>query len=641
MNISSIPASAISFQELFTQYSFQIPLTQRPYSWATDQWLAFQEEVMHAARTGADWVVGPLLFRADPQDQQQLELIDGSQRLVTFLLMTKALRHIKGAGSEALHLAVFRSCQWGADHDVLEQWILEEPVAVQSSTRSQMLILAALNHFRKWIDSGEVPVEKIQHVLDHQLRLDLHILPPASRTTFSNHQPMMGRPPTELDQILAFFSGLISPGLEADLLNRITTVGKSIRLSLGQAGLTGPEDEDKLFRVAFQVAYQAGEVRVRTAIPNLRKRYRIGFGDPGLSKDDRTEILDFLGMMEDFARHLVWIYQPSVVREETWPSWPTELLLPFRQCLDRLGRMPDIAATCALVLPLLTWMTKQVSYDERITRGMELLRLIETAHFRLTVLPRDQTRSRRPQWYFSNLGFTLWHHEKDEALYTEDSDYPFEGDILDWILQDLIKLVQRKGSDEQVIDALTLKPEEDFSFFWWPHGGLAWFLAEYEQHLRNGDGPPFIITERQASREDLDLKTPGKVVLGELWRWEDQAEVFGYSHHEKDRLGNFFLRDLTMDDRHPAVGLPDYIRVLQDANAVLRPEDQLLQVAELSEILQGARQRLQAQGIQPDQYPDLPRVVCNLREERLICFALERWAISAGEMMRNIEIGMP
>ncbi|MBK7341689.1 MAG: hypothetical protein IPJ06_00445 [Saprospiraceae bacterium] len=282
--------------------------------------------------------------------------------------MTKALRHIKGAGSEALHLAVFRSCQWGADHDVLEQWILEEPVAVQSSTRSQMLILAALNHFRKWIDSGEVPVEKIQHVLDHQLRLDLHILPPASRTTFSNHQPMMGRPPTELDQILAFFSGLISPGLEADLLNRITTVGKSIRLSLGQAGLTGPEDEDKLFRVAFQVAYQAGEVRVRTAIPNLRKRYRIGFGDPGLSKDDRTEILDFLGMMEDFARHLVWIYQPSVVREETWPSWPTELLLPFRQCLDRLGRMPDIAATCALVLPLLTWMTKQVSYDEETIR---------------------------------------------------------------------------------------------------------------------------------------------------------------------------------------------------------------------------------------------------------------------------------
>ncbi|MBK7341690.1 MAG: hypothetical protein IPJ06_00450 [Saprospiraceae bacterium] len=80
---------------------------------------------------------------------------------------------------------------------------------------------------------------------------------------------------------------------------------------------------------------------------------------------------------------------------------------------------------------------------------------------------------------------------------------------------------------------------EDSPFFWWPHGGLAWFLAEYEQHLRNGDGPPFIITERQASREDLDLKTPGKVVLGELWRWEDQAEVFGYSHHEKDRLGSF------------------------------------------------------------------------------------------------------
>lgn len=641
MNISPSPASAISFQELFAQYTFQIPLIHRPYSWATDQWLAFQEEVMHAAKTGADWLVGPLLFRADTHDPQQLELIDGSQRLVTLLLMMQALQELKGAGSHALSLSVFRSCQWGADHDVLEQWMLGEPSAFQSSTRSQMLIQAGIDHFRKWIDSGEVPVEKIQHVLDHQLRLDLHILPLASRTTFSPLQPMLGRPPTELQQILAFFSGLISPDLEADLLDRITTVGQSIRLSLGRAGLTGPEDEDKLFRAAFQVAYQAGEVRVRTAIPNLRKRYRIGFGDPGLSKDDRTEILDFLGMMDAFARYLVWISQSSVVREETWPSWPAELLLPFRQCLNRLGRIPDSSAIWALVLPLLTCMTEHDREDSRVTRGIQLLRLIETAHFRLTVLPRDQTRSRRPQWYFFNLGFTLWHHEKDEALYTEDSDYPFEGDILDWILQDLIKLVQRKGSDEQVIDALTLKPEEDFSFFWWPHGGLAWFLAEYEQHLRNGDGPPFIITERQASREDLDLKTPGKVVLDALWRWEDQAEVFGYSHHEKDRLGNFFLRDLTMDDRHPAIGLPDYIQVLQEANEALPAPYRLVQVDEFAEILKEAKDYLEREGFASDLYPELPKAFNDLREKRLIGFALERWPISMGKVMKNKSSRMP
>ena len=83
------------------------------------------------------------------------------------------------------------------------------------------------------------------------------------------------------------------------------------------------------------------------------------------------------------------------------------------------------------------------------------------------------------------------------------------------------------------------------------------------------------------------------------------------------------------------VRLPDYIQVLQEANAALPAPYRLAQVDELTGILAKARQRLQDQGIPPDRYPDLPRVVCDLREERMIRFALERWRISMGEVMKS------
>lgn len=619
-----------SLREVADQYDLYISALHRSYSWTSEQWSAFLDDLERVTRTAEDWCIGPLILRADPADTRRVELIDGYQRWVTLLLVEGAFQQQEASvGADPSRQALER-CDWGSDHAFITQLLSGTQTPHSPATRSEQLLLAAWQHIHRWMDSLGNHRHRVRNALVHQVRLGLCFLPRDGQSAVRFSEGMIGHAPTELQQILMVFSGLVAGRSDAALLERIASTGQSVRHALGRAGLTGPEDEDKLFRTAFQVAFQAGEVRVRTAIPWLRARYRPGFDDAVLSEEDRAEILEFLEMMESFARHLVWIYRPEAVDETEWPSWPG-----FRFCLEPLGRMPDSAATWALVLPLLTWMTNNESDTEGLARGMELLRLIQTAHFRLSVLPRDRTRGRQPAWYLSNLGFTLWHHRRDEPLYTEDSDLPFGGDILEWILQDLLQLVHRQGGDERVMDALTLAPGEDFSFFWWTDRGLAWFLAEYEQHLRDGQGPPFLLTERQASREDLDRKTPGKVVLGELWRWEDQAERFGYTHHEKQRLGNFFLRDLTMDDRHPAVGLSDYCRVLQDANAALRPEDQLVQVAELAGILVEAQGRLQAQGLRPDQYPDLPRAVCDLREERMIRFALARWGISTGEVMKN------
>lgn len=625
-----------SLREVADQYDLHISALHRSYSWTTEQWSVFLDDLERVTLSGEDWCIGPLILRADPADTRRVELIDGYQRWVTLLLVEGTFRQQEASDGVDSSRQAMERCDWGSDHPFIAQLLSGTQTPHSPATRSEQLLLAAWRHILRWVDRLGNHRQRVRDALHHQVRLGLCFLPRDGQSAVRFSEGMIGCAPTELQQILMVFSGLVAGASDAEFLDRIASAGQSVRHALGRAGLTGPEDEDKLLRTAFQVAFQAGEVRVRTAIPWLRARYRAGFDDAVLSEEDRAEILKFLEMMESFARHLVWIYRPEAVDETEWPSWAG-----FRSCLEPLGRMPDSSATWALVLPLLTWMTNHESDTEGLARGMELLRLIQTAHFRLSVLPRDRTQGRQPAWYLSNLGFTLWHHRPDEPLYTEDSDLPFEGDILAWILQDLQQLVHRQGGDERVIGALTLAPGEDFSFFWWTDRGLAWFLAEYEQHLRDGQGPPFLLTERQASREDLDRKTPGKVVLGELWRWEDQADTFGYTLHEKNRLGNFFLRDLTMDDRHPAVGLPDFFRVLQDANAALRPEDQLVQVTELSGILVEAQGRLQAQGLRPDQYPDLPGAVCDLREEKMIRFALERWGISTGEVMKNKHSSTP
>ena len=639
MNTALPTTGCSTFPELIAATRIRIPRSHRPYSWDKRQWSIVLNDLVRAARSDRGLGLGTLTLQETLSEDGYLILVDGYQRIATLAILWHLTEPYHVPEYRALKPQWWAGMDWGVDHAYMVSLFRQDPPEATDRTRSQILLTHAFEYFRAWLDRQSAKNrETIRVTLDQQCRFSIVIRPDDQMIHACSASGLTGQTPSVLQCILTHFADLVRTEGHTDQALLIDEAGTTIRQSLGRAGLTGPDDEDHLFRAAYQVYYEGGAVQAASAISVLLERYRTSIDWTALQAYDLEEIMEFVDLLRSFAGYLPWIYRAPHGLATGFSHLSPSDLEALNDVLRRLADLPNSVILWPLLFAILHRLVQRKAADRNETRrAIDLLVCLEAVHVRMAILPQGRSRTRSPEWYYAQLGHTLFHHVDDgePSLFTEDSDDPFDGDILDWIRQDLVREMDRHGHDEQVRAALQLRPEEDFQFTRWPHGGLAWFLAAYEHDLRAPEGRSFHLHDHHAGREDLDTRPPGKVVWSDLWRWEDQADTFGYNPHEKNRLGNFFLRDLTMDDRHPAVGLPDYIQVLQEANAALPAPYRLAQVDELTGILAKARQRLQDQGIPPDRYPDLPRVVCDLREERMIRFALERWRISMGEVMKS------
>ncbi len=639
MNTTLPTTDYYSLQEFVTANRIHIPHSHRPYSWDKRQWTTLLNDLVRAARSGKGLDLGTVTLQKASSEEGFLTLVDGYQRIATLAILGHLTEPYRTPELGALKPQWWADMDWGADHAYIVSLFRGDAPEAADLTRSQILLTRAFEYVQAWLDRQSANNrERIRITADQRCWCSIVIRPADQMIHACSSSGLTGLALTVLHCILTHFADLVRTEGRAEQALLIDEAGITIRQSLGWAGLTGPDDEDHLFRAAYQVYYEGGAVQAATALPVLLDRYRTSVDWAVLQPYELDEIKEFVTLLKSFAGYLPWIYRaPDKMKAVGLFLSPADNQ-KLTRVLERLASLPNPIILWPLLFAILHRLGQREAADSNeIRQAIDLLVCLEVAHVRLAVLPRGRSRSRSPEWYYAQLGHTLFHHddEGEPSLYTEDSDDPFDGDILDWIRQDLVQEVGRHGNDAQVRAALQLRPEEEFQFTRWPHGGLAWFLAAYEHHLRAPESRSFHLQDHHAGREDLDKRPPGKVVWSDLWRWEDQAEPFGYSSHEKIRLGNFFLRDLTMDDRHPAVGLPDYIQVLQEANVALPAPYRLAQVDELTGILAETRQRLQDQGIPPDRYPDLPRVVCDLREERMIRFALERWSMSVAEMTKT------
>ena len=78
---------------------FVIPVFQRVYSWNARQCEELWGDIMRAGRTGEPHFMGMLLLARDPEAHgglEQMDVIDGQQRMTTLMLLLAALRPVEG-----------------------------------------------------------------------------------------------------------------------------------------------------------------------------------------------------------------------------------------------------------------------------------------------------------------------------------------------------------------------------------------------------------------------------------------------------------------------------------------------------------------------------------------------------------------
>ncbi|HFU75856.1 MAG TPA: DUF262 domain-containing protein [Arcobacter sp.] len=68
-----------------------IPEYQRPYSWGYDQCFQFYNDLMESFKANEDYFIGNIIIARSDNEEYELDVIDGQQRLTTIFLMIKVL----------------------------------------------------------------------------------------------------------------------------------------------------------------------------------------------------------------------------------------------------------------------------------------------------------------------------------------------------------------------------------------------------------------------------------------------------------------------------------------------------------------------------------------------------------------------
>ncbi|MDD3211620.1 DUF262 domain-containing protein [Bacteroides graminisolvens] len=68
-----------------------IPAFQRPYSWGYDQCYQLYTDLIKAFESNEDYFIGNIIISKSDNDKDELEIIDGQQRMITILLLFKVL----------------------------------------------------------------------------------------------------------------------------------------------------------------------------------------------------------------------------------------------------------------------------------------------------------------------------------------------------------------------------------------------------------------------------------------------------------------------------------------------------------------------------------------------------------------------
>uniref|UniRef100_UPI0013008183 DUF262 domain-containing protein n=1 Tax=Cyanothece sp. BG0011 TaxID=2082950 RepID=UPI0013008183 len=102
----TIQASEQTLEQIFTlsNYQFEIPSYQRPYSWEKDQVLELMDDLLDAFpyldNNNCDYFLGSIILIQKSQ-KPQVEVVDGQQRLTTLTLLLSVFRHLLPSESNA------------------------------------------------------------------------------------------------------------------------------------------------------------------------------------------------------------------------------------------------------------------------------------------------------------------------------------------------------------------------------------------------------------------------------------------------------------------------------------------------------------------------------------------------------------
>jgi len=500
-----------SLQKLFADKILQVPDYQRGYSWEKPQWDDLLEDLEFLTPRKDHYTGSIVLHKQDEivRDEggsryEVFHVVDGQQRLATLVILLDAIRaslnlneiHPKVAkgisasyiefpdinGQRAYKLRLNTDCQEYFTRNVLGDDLGPKGPEIASHAR----LRDARSHIDGYLrEKAETLEEKfpdwvleLHEKVTQRLKLGQYMVSDSTEVgVIFEVMNNRGKPLSELEKVKNYLLYVASKlDIEDQSLDKqINAAWSEMFLKLMAAGLTDTDDEDRLLRAHWLMAYDPdrrewdGSKSIKEHF-NLRTDYL-----------NHKELLDgltrYVKSLKDSVLAFCEIYAPH--QTDSFSAYPEECQEELRHWGRRLRRTGAIAS----FLPLL--MAYRLRHPDDADGYLEMLKLCELYAFR--VYRWESKRADTGLTRLIRLGYDFYHRS---ISLTE-------------ISKTVRQMALSYSTDKSFKQGFMPSEDEDYNFYHWP--GLRYFLYEYEEDLAKGKG----IKMRW---EDLEKSDPQKTI---------------------------------------------------------------------------------------------------------------------------------
>lgn len=595
---------------------FRIPDYQRGYSWEWHHRRDLLDDLEEMGVHGTQHFTGTIVAARPPAKGEPHVVVDGQQRLTTLILLIARLirrlehleaqpaldwtqeqaweRFVQKAPDSGRNL--WRLTLNGEQNDLFQRLLSEgklDDQQFEARSKADLNLKEAVAQFDEYLESYPDP-ESLQRLFGNITKNIgfLFYAPEDSREIGLMFEVInnRGKPLSELEKVKNYLIYFSNRNKLPELRETTNRAWSRILSRLNDIGFTENEDEQQFLRncwIVFEDPRKSESYWVYDGLKEKVPPDREGFG----------YLRDFVQFLDDATLTFQRLYQ----RHASVPESPEKLFL------ERIAYQPGRASILPLIVAL---FQREDDPDQRA----EVLDLLEKLNFRFYVAgiaPRNDSK----QGYLFRLAHDYFREHTDQDT----------GEVLDTqvLKQRLIRFVRNQANRKSFVKRLTLDFDESGDFYRWH--GLRYFLACYEAELRGQRNQSLSFEELLGARnpEFHNDAFQREHILAK----REESTQSPEDDINKRRLGNFVL---VREGTNKGAGNQPVQEKIQ-AGYARQDTNELYQLGELEEFLEEARSfvagTLGRERRTFKYWYQLYQKLFDVREERLVNFALRRWGV--------------
>ncbi len=626
-------AQLLTLPQIFEDRFFTIPDYQRGYSWDERQVGELLKDLDHLLDDQAahrHYTGTLVLSRALPDGDGEYHVVDGQQRLTTFVTIMRIVADYLPADHQqaefnALYL---RRGAVGSDRAVLRlnsdtRHFFERVVMSSGDTSNEPMILEAHERLHKsrklvqaWVHdriSSGTSVENLRATIEHKVGFLVYApIEDAETGIMFEVINNRGKPLSELEKVKNYLI-YCCVKLKATTLRADIDVDWSAILGyLNVAKKTSPSEEGAFLRYCMVVHFRLNKTDSQYGYDELKKRLALdaSMKDAELKQLVILEITAFVRFMKLAALWYARLYG----------QWHKDVEVNLVPVLEQIRGQDRHASIMPIFLALV------IRNDGRGAMLLRLLQLLERVNFRVYLARNITVRNDTGQGDLYAYAAGYFHSSLLFGV-PEDERKLRQGEILndhDALEYRLVEFALWHSPDSLLEASLKLDEGSSDDFYKW--GGLRYFLMNYEQYLQ----PHKTIQIDKITLARSEGKSADYLSVEHRWAVENR-NVEGENNRsidnfEKRRLGNFVLLELRLNIQAGNASLEEKLANYLGGDGDEPPTD-LEQVRKMAKDAKRVLADMTDWTRSKNYYLSLHKEINTRVEERLQKFALNRWSL--------------